>query len=77
MAWVMKAIDEGANCRGFLNWTFTDNLSPLNAFRNRYGFVEIDMSDNRNRRIKKSGLWVKELMNKRCFTAVDTKAEYK
>ncbi len=29
MAWMLKAIDEGCDCRGFLNWTFTDNLSLL------------------------------------------------
>lgn len=77
MAWMLKAIDEGCDCRGFLNWTFTDNLSPVNAFRNRYGFVEIDMENNRNRRIKKSGDWVKELMRTRCFEAEDTEPEYK
>lgn len=77
MAWMLKAIDEGANCKGFLNWTFTDNLSPRNAFKNRYGFVEIDLNDNRNRRIKKSGYWVKELMETREFESVDLKPEYK
>lgn len=77
MAWMLKAIAEGVNCVGFLNWTFTDNLSPRNAFKNRYGFVEIDLEDNRNRRIKKSGHWVKELMKTREFISVDLEPHYK
>lgn len=77
LAWVLRAIDEGVNCRGFLNWTFTDNLSPRNAFKNRYGFVEIDLEDNRRRRVKKSGYWVKELMETREFISEDFKLQYR
>ena len=29
-------------------WAFTDNVSPMNAFKNRYGLVEIDLEDNRS-----------------------------
>ena len=39
--------------------------------------LEIVMENNRNRRIKKSGDWVKELMRTRCFEAEDTEPEYK
>lgn len=77
LAWALKAINEGANCKGYMNWTFTDNLSPINGFRNRYGFVEIDLADNRNRRIKKSGYWVKELMETREFESVSLEPAYK
>lgn len=77
LAWIIKAIGEGVNCKGFLNWTFTDNLSPYNAFKNRYGFVEIDFSNNRNRRIKKSGMWLKDLIKNRIFVSNDVNPEYK
>lgn len=77
LSWVLKAIDEGANCKGYLNWTFTDNLSPVNGFKNRYGFVEIDLNKNRNRRIKKSGYWVQKLMKERKFESIDLEPEYK
>lgn len=69
LSWALRAIEEGARCKGFLNWTFTDNLSPINGFRNRYGFVEIDLDDNRNRRLKKSADWVRHLMDTREFEA--------
>lgn len=58
--WLLKAIGEGSNCKGYLMWNFTDNVSPYNAFKNRYGYVEIDLNENRNRRMKKSGYWFKK-----------------
>jgi 6-phospho-beta-glucosidase/beta-glucosidase len=42
-------------------WAFTDNVSPMNAFKNRYGLIEIDLDDNRNRHQKKSSHWFKSL----------------
>ncbi len=60
LRWLLKAIEEGSRCFGYLMWNFTDNVSPYNAFKNRYGYVEIDLDDNRNRRIKKSGYWFKK-----------------
>lgn len=66
--WLFKAIEEdGANCVAYHMWNFTDNVSPMNAFRNRYGFVEIDLNDNRNRRVKKSGEWIKEVIANQGF----------
>lgn len=57
LRWLLKAVEEGSHCEGYLMWNFTDNVSPYNAFKNRYGYVEIDLADNRSRRIKKSGYW--------------------
>lgn len=65
--WVMKALKNGSNCTGFLVWAFTDCVSPMNAFKNRYGLVRIDLEHNRERRIKKSGRWYKQLNTKRKF----------
>lgn len=42
-------------------WAFTDNVSPMNAFKNRYGLIEIDLDNNRDRRQKKSSHWFKSL----------------
>ncbi|MNP77587.1 6-phospho-beta-glucosidase GmuD [compost metagenome] len=58
-------------------WAFTDNVSPQNAFKNRYGLVEINLEDNRNRNMKKSGYWYKELSEKRTFEFDDFNFEYK
>ncbi|PAE15187.1 6-phospho-beta-glucosidase [Virgibacillus sp. 7505] len=65
LQWLLKAVDEGANCTGYMLWAFTDNVSPMNAFKNRYGLVEINLTENRNRSLKKSGYWYKELIESR------------
>ncbi|MGF7397493.1 glycoside hydrolase family 1 protein [Thermoanaerobacterium thermosaccharolyticum] len=77
LRWLLKAIEEGSNCKGYMLWAFTDNVSPQNAFKNRYGLVEIDLDDNRNRRIKKSGYWYKEVLKNRYFEYKDFTPEYK
>jgi beta-glucosidase/6-phospho-beta-glucosidase/beta-galactosidase len=65
LQWLLKAVEQGSNCIGYMLWAFTDNVSPMNAFKNRYGLVEINLEENRNRKLKKSGYWYKELIKKR------------
>ncbi len=55
-----QAIEEGANCKGYMLWTFIDCWSWLNAYKNRYGLVELQL-ETQERIIKKSGYWFKEL----------------
>lgn len=61
-----RAIKDGANCKGYLLWTFIDNWSWLNAYKNRYGLVELDL-ETEARTIKKSGYWYKELSENNGF----------
>uniref|UniRef100_UPI0024ADCDC5 family 1 glycosylhydrolase n=1 Tax=Ignavigranum ruoffiae TaxID=89093 RepID=UPI0024ADCDC5 len=61
-----RAIEDGANCKGYLVWTFIDCWSWLNAYKNRYGLVELDLQSQR-RTIKKSGEWFKELSTNNGF----------
>lgn len=63
--WALKAKEDGANCHGYMLWAFTDNVSPMNAFKNRYGLIEIDLENNRNRRQKKSSHWFNALSESR------------
>lgn len=77
LRWLLKAIEEGTNCKGYMLWAFTDNVSPQNAFKNRYGLVEINLKDNRNRKIKKSGQWYKRLSETRTFEYDDFNFQYK
>jgi len=77
LRWLIKGIEEGSNCTGYMLWAFTDNVSPQNAFKNRYGLVEINLEDNRNRNMKKSGYWYKDLSEKRTFEFDDFNFEYK
>lgn len=60
LRYLHKAIEEGANCFGYHMWTAIDNWSWLNAYKNRYGFVSIDLATQK-RTVKKSGEWFKEL----------------
>jgi len=61
-----RAIEDGANCHGYMLWTFIDCWSWLNAYKNRYGLVELDLKTN-ERTIKKSGHWFKELSERNGF----------
>lgn len=71
LKWLIKAVEEGANCTGYMLWAFSDNVSPMNAFKNRYGLVEIDLENNRNRNLKKSAYWYKEIIENKSFLAED------
>lgn len=61
-----RAIEEGANCHGYMLWTFIDCWSWLNSYKNRYGLVELDLA-TQERTIKKSGHWFKELSTNNGF----------
>ncbi|MBS6612446.1 MAG: glycoside hydrolase family 1 protein [Collinsella intestinalis] len=61
-----RGIDEGSNCIGYHLWTFIDCWSWLNAYKNRYGLVELDL-ETQERRIKKSGRWYRQLAESRGF----------
>lgn len=71
LKWLIKAVEEGANCTGYMLWAFSDNVSPMNAFKNRYGLVEIDLENNRNRNFKKSAYWYKQIIENKSFLAED------
>lgn len=66
--YTLLAREEGANCHGYMLWAFTDNVSPMNAFKNRYGLIEIDLENNRARRAKKSASWFRQLRDERKLT---------
>ncbi|MFS2225476.1 glycoside hydrolase family 1 protein [Pantoea sp. B65] len=64
----LKAREAGANCQGYMLWAFTDNVSPMNAFKNRYGLIEIDLANQRQRRMKKSAHWYRSLRDSHQLT---------
>ena len=61
LRWVARAIDEGARCRGYHYWGVIDCWSWNNAYKNRYGFVEVNLSDNYNRHLKASAEWLRKV----------------
>lgn len=56
LKWLHKGIQEGANCLGYHMWTFIDNWSWCNGYKNRYGFIQLDLPSQK-RTIKQSGIW--------------------
>lgn len=59
--WLNQAIDSGSNCFGYHLWTFIDNWSWLNAYKNRYGFIEYNLTTEA-RIPKKSAYWIEEVI---------------
>lgn len=66
LLWLHKAIEEGSNCFGYHTWTAFDCWSWNNGYKNRYGFISVDLATQK-RTIKKSGYWYKEVSNKNGF----------
>lgn len=66
LQYLHKAIQDGANCFGFHSWTPIDCWSWCNAYKNRYGFISLDL-DTQEKTVKKSGLWIKEVSKNNGF----------
>ncbi len=67
LASLHKAIEEGSSCFGYHPWTAFDCWSWNNAYKNRYGFIGIDLNDQ-SRSIKKSGRWFKTVSDTNTVT---------
>lgn len=74
--WAVQAAKDGSNILGYMLWAFTDNVSPMNAFKNRYGLVEIDLEHNRDRHLKKSAYFYQKTIANRYFM-YENKKEFK
>ncbi|WBC24518.1 6-phospho-beta-glucosidase GmuD [Bacillus subtilis] len=61
LKWIHRAIQEGSNVKGYHLWTFMDNWSWTNAYKNRYGFVSVNLEKDGERTVKKSGKWFKKV----------------
>ena len=66
LQWIHASILEGCNCRGYHLWTFIDNWSWMNAYKNRYGFISLDLN-TQQRTVKKSGEWFAEVSRNNGF----------
>lgn len=66
LAWLAKAMQEGSSCFGYHTWTAFDCWSWNNAYKNRYGFISIDLKTQK-RRIKKSGYWYQKVSENHGF----------
>jgi len=66
LKWLHKAIEEGSNAKGYHLWTFMDNWSWMNAYKNRYGFYSVNL-DTQERTAKKSAEWFKDVSKNNGF----------
>lgn len=57
LEWLHRAIEEGANAKGYHLWSFIDNWSWMNAYKNRYGYFSVNI-DTQERKPKKSAHWI-------------------
>lgn len=66
LAYLHQAIQDGCNIKGYHLWTFIDCWSWINAYKNRYGLVSLDLV-TQQRTVKKSGEFYKALSNENGF----------
>ena len=66
LQYLHKGIEEGSNCFGYHTWTPIDCWSWKNAYKNRYGFISLDLKTMK-KTIKKSGRWIKEVAKNNGF----------
>lgn len=60
LRWIMKAIDDGADLKGYFYWSLTDNFEWASGFGPRFGLVEVDYTTQK-RTIRKSAEIFKQL----------------
>jgi beta-glucosidase len=56
-----RAMDEGADVRGFFTWSLMDNFEWAEGYRPRFGLVHVDYP-TLTRTIKDSGYWYRDLI---------------
>lgn len=61
LVWIHKAIEDGSSCYGYHMWAYIDNWSWQNAYKNRYGFVRLDVETG-ERIEKKSANWIRNVI---------------
>ncbi|MGL4392678.1 MAG: glycoside hydrolase family 1 protein [Fusobacteriaceae bacterium] len=66
LKYLHKGMKEGSNCKGYHLWTFIDCWSWMNAYKNRYGWISLDLATGK-RTIKKSGEWIAEVSKNNGF----------
>ncbi len=64
--WIHKAMEEGADVRGYYHWSLLDNWEWSAGYTYRFGLVHTDF-DTQKRILKDSALWYKEMIKSRGF----------
>ena len=56
LSWILKAIDDGVDVKGYFVWSLMDVFSWSNGYNKRYGLFYVDY-DSQVRYPKKSASW--------------------
>ena len=64
LRYALKAREAGCHCHGYFVWSYIDNVSAINAFKNRYGLLELDIETGK-RIPKKSAYWFRDILAKK------------
>ena len=56
-----KAIEDGADVRGYFHWSIMDNFEWAEGYRQRFGLIHVDY-DSQKRTLKDSAYWYKEVI---------------
>lgn len=65
LTYLSKAIERGADIRGYYHWSFMDNFEWAAGYAPRFGLVFVDYNDpDRRRIVKDSGYYYRDLIQK-------------
>jgi beta-glucosidase len=64
LEWVRRAIDDGADVRGYYLWSLIDNFEWAAGFSQRFGIVHVD-TQTLERTLKSSALWYRDVIARR------------
>ncbi|POO00088.1 Glycoside hydrolase [Trema orientale] len=62
LSYLLKAIREGVNVKGYYVWTFWDDFEWDAGYTVRFGIAYIDFKDNLRRYLKYSAYWLKRFL---------------
>ncbi|KAA8520276.1 hypothetical protein F0562_014532 [Nyssa sinensis] len=68
LSYLLKAIEEGADVKGYFVWSFSDDFEWTSGFTVRFGLVYIDYKSGLKRYPKDSALWFKKFLQRKMFT---------
>jgi beta-glucosidase len=73
--WIHKAMEEGADIRGYYVWSLLDNWEWSAGYGSRFGLIHTDY-DTQKRTCKDSGNWYGEVIKNRGFTYLPNEFNY-
>ncbi len=70
LVWLKRAIDEGADVRGYLHWALLDNFEWAEGFDARFGLIEVDYASG-ERTVRPSARYYEKICRSGAVSLVD------